>query len=105
MLLPVLYFVSLIHSLVARAVIRKMLDRHIASEDINRKNNTDQSTNSVFVASYHNAETTTKGDVAELDDRKVRDLEASTDNIAPIATLDVSRPFALDPTYPSKESR
>ena len=97
MILPALYFVSLIHSLVARAVIRKMLEKHIAEEDVNNKKlDTNTSSDSVFIASYPQGD---RADVNEMDDRKIKDLEASTDHIAPIATLDVSRisPLCSDP--------
>lgn len=67
-----------------------MLDKHIASEGAEqKKHDASLSTGSVFVASYPHAETT-KGDVSEMDERKVRDLEASTEHIPPVATLDVS---------------
>lgn len=93
MILPVLYFVSLIHSLVARAVIRKMLEKHVGEEANNKNLATNQSAGSVFIASYPNAATTRDdADGSEMDDRKIRDLEASTEHIAPVSNLDVSRP-------------
>lgn len=36
MIIPPLYFVSLLHSLVARVTIRKMLDSHLANEGMHR---------------------------------------------------------------------
>lgn len=82
MLLPCLYYVSLLHSLVSRATIRQMLDDRLASEGVHKSTGS-RSTGSVFVATYPQKDR----------DQKERsgDLEASTDHIVqvPLQTLEV----------------
>lgn len=80
MLLPCLYHVSLLHSLVSRATIRQMLDDRLASEGVHKSTGS-RSAGSMFVANYARKEM----------DHKNGDLEASTDHIVqvPLQTLPV----------------
>lgn len=84
MLLPVLFFLSLLHSLVARATIREMLGGSLASTNmVNRDDNTTNAGESMFVATYH-------ADDEKLGDTKERDLESGSPQVVP---FDVSPPF------------
>lgn len=76
-------------SRVARAVIRRMLDNHLASEGLQKQGEgaATQSTGSIFVAQYSQDKDDDKNEIV---DRKDRDLEASTEHIVPLSTLDVS---------------
>lgn len=73
MLLPPLYFVSLIHSLVSRATIRAMLNDTLASDGIQQLSGS-RSKGAVFVAKYPSQDKESKD----------MDLEASTDHIVSI---------------------
>lgn len=74
MILPPLYFVSLLHSLVSRATIRRMLEDNLASDGIQQLSGS-QSKGAVFVAHY-------PGHSMEKDGSK--NLEASTDHIVSV---------------------
>lgn len=70
MLIPTLFYVSLLHSLVARATIRQMLGTSLASNGMLKPDLSTQAGESIFVATYGGSESKGDGDVKE------RDLEA-----------------------------
>lgn len=80
-MIPPLFFVSLIHSLVARAVIQRMLSGQLASDGIHPRAN---GRSNVFVASMP-----ALGDRTSVEDHK-RDMEASTDHIIQLDKMPVS---------------
>ena len=69
-----LYWVSLMHSLVSRATIRRMMNDHLASEVIQQLSGS-RSKGAVFVATYPNQ---------SIDKGGSKDLEASTDHIVSV---------------------
>ena len=78
MLLPVLYFVSLTHSLVARATIRKMLDQGLSGNGVKQVGGSGGG--AVYVTSYTVTDVSpTNGE----DGTGVSDVQASTDHILP----------------------
>jgi hypothetical protein len=70
MLIPTLFYVSLIHSLVARATIRQMLGTSLASNGMLKPDNSTAAGESVFVATYGAGDSD-----AKLAEAKERDLE------------------------------
>jgi hypothetical protein len=66
MLIPTLFYVSLLHSLVARATIRQMLGTSLASNGMLKPDISTQG-GSIFVATYGGSETKSEGDVKERD--------------------------------------
>jgi len=83
MLVPTLFWVSLLHSLVARATIRQMLGTSLASDGMLKPDASTQAGESVFVATYGAGVSD-----SELADSKARDLEAGGD--AQVVPIDVS---------------
>jgi len=67
MLIPTLFYVSLLHSLVARATIRQMLGTSLASNGMLKPDTSTQAGESIFVATYGGSETKGEGDVKERD--------------------------------------
>jgi hypothetical protein len=67
MLIPTLFYVSLLHSLVARATIRQMLGTSLASNGMLKADNSTQAGESIFVATYGGSEFKGEGDVKERD--------------------------------------
>jgi hypothetical protein len=67
MLIPTLFYVSLLHSLVARATIRQMLGTSLASNGMLKADNSTQAGESIFVATYGGSESKGEGDVKERD--------------------------------------
>jgi hypothetical protein len=77
MLLPVMFYLSLLHSLVARATIRQMLGGSLASTGMLGPDNTTNAGESVFVATYH-------ADDEKLGtDTKERDIESGGQHVLP----------------------
>lgn len=86
MMIPPLYFVSLIHSLVARVTIRKMLDDHLATEGIHRSSHARSQAKSTGVRSY----TSAHGGHGE-EGVQAKELGATdTDDIVPLKNIVVS---------------
>ena len=83
-IIPPLFFVSLIHSLVARAVIQRMLNSRLASDGIHPVGTSSRSGGNVFVASMPTLVTDSAVESGK------RDMEASTENIIPLEKLSVS---------------
>ena len=80
MLVPTLFWVSLLHSLVARATIEQMLGTSLASNGMLKPDGSTQAGESVFVATYGAGVSD-----SELADSKTRDLEAGGDEqVVPI---------------------
>jgi hypothetical protein len=67
MLIPTLFYVSLLHLLVARATIRQMLGTSLASNGMLKADISTQAGESIFVATYGGGETKSEGDVKERD--------------------------------------
>jgi hypothetical protein len=81
MLIPSLFYVSLLHSLVARATIRQMLGTSLASNGMLKPDHTTQAGESMFVATYgqggeESKAGSIKGDL-EIGDIKDRDLNGN----------------------------
>lgn len=87
MMIPPLYFVSLLHSLVARVMIKRMLDDHLASEGIHRSAHGITVTKSTVVHGYPSV------GVGPEDDSHDRGVQASevgaeeTDDIVPLKDI------------------
>ena len=71
MLIHTLFYVSLIHSLVARATIRQMLGTSLASNGMLKPDLSTRAGDSIFVATYGAGDSD-----AKLAEGKERDLEA-----------------------------
>ena len=67
MLIPTLFYVSLLHSLVARATIRQMLGTSLASNGMLKPDTSTQAGESIFVATYGGSDGKGEGDVKERD--------------------------------------
>jgi hypothetical protein len=88
LLLPTLYWVSLLHTLVARADIRQMLGTSLASNGMLKPDLSTQAGESVFVATYGAGISD-----SELVDTKERDLEAG--GAQRVVPIEVCLPFLL----------
>jgi hypothetical protein len=77
MLIPTLFYVSLIHSLVARATIRQMLGTSLASNGMLKPDNSTAAGESVFVATYGAGDSD-----AKLAEAKERDLDGREQVVA-----------------------
>ena len=67
MLIPTLFYVSLLHSLVARATIQQMLGTSLASNGMLKPDTSTQAGESIFVATYGGSDGKGEGDVKERD--------------------------------------
>jgi hypothetical protein len=68
MLIPSLFYVSLLHSLVARATIRQMLGTSLASNGMLKPDHSTQAGESMFVATYgQGGEDSKSGSIKERD--------------------------------------
>jgi hypothetical protein len=79
MLIPTLFYVSLLHSLVARATIRQMLGTSLASNGMLKADLSTRAGESIFVATYGGASEKTEGG----SEGKERDLESGEEQVVP----------------------
>ena len=76
MLIPTLFYVSLIHSLVARATIRQMLGTSLASNGMLKPDHSTQAGESMFVATYgQGGEDSKAGSIRDLKSGDVKDRD------------------------------
>jgi len=99
MLVPTLFWVSLLHSLVARATIRQMLGTSLASNGMLKPDVSTQAGEGVFVATYGAGVSD-----SELADNKTRDLEAGGDEeVVPVEVCpSIPLSSSLIPVLPTK---